>query len=248
MLTQDTSKDVRYKDLFQKYSANTDGKEKIAAFLQGLAPANSPRVLLDLGAGDGRLASQLTRAFDSVIAVERNDAFASMLSNIPGVQPVKSSVEDFTPAEPFDVGLFCYSLSGVSSARQQDCLNRLLTWRKPGGRLLFVTYEDGCEWDCYADTVYSELGIPRSGGLARHSQELNRNGFSVSTIGRLETSIWGSCSKSLFDNLAFFFEKKVQDDYAKQERFMQALSSLERQSSKGVFMGVTEVIVEISPK
>ena len=235
-------------DLFERYSANTDGKEKIASYVNSLGRDNPGALIIDLGAGDGRLTRYLLEGFNDVIAVERHPSFIPALAALPGVTPIASSIEDFNPTRPFDIGLLSYSLSGIPKDRLQDTLDRLLLARKDGGRLLFVTYRDGCEWDQFADEVAAHLNLPRTGGLARHTKELNDLGFHTEIISTLNTRIWSENSRSLYENLGFFFHKKISEYINSADQLQPALERLQSWDGRQMNLSVEESIVEIIPR
>ncbi|NDC36655.1 MAG: class I SAM-dependent methyltransferase [Proteobacteria bacterium] len=230
-----------FNELFERYSANTDGKERIAEYVNTLGKEIVRPLLVDLGAGDGRLTRRLLQGFDEIIAIEKQPAFIPNLAVLPGVTAIASSIEDFIPTRPYDVGLLSYSLSGVPKARLQETLERLLAGRNKGGRLLFVTYADGCDWDRFTEEASYCLNLPRTGGLARHRQELSELGFTSRVVTTINTSIWGQSSTDLFNNLAFFFYKRINE-------YLVNAAQLQPILEKFQFWDVQEAIVEIQPK
>ncbi len=235
-----------FEALFERYSARTDGKAKIAASITGLAGAPADMHLLDLGAGDGRLTRLLAPQFAHTTAVDKKSSFHDQLGAIPRVTPVTSTIEDLTIARPFDLGLLSYSLSGVPPGRLREAVGSLFAQSTPEGRLFYVTYQDGCEWDCFANEVYATLNIPRNGGSSAHQSDLAAAGLQVREVDSLRTSIWDSSLNELYSTLAFFFVAKAREYLQRQNEFLPVLASLtQQQGATRISLPVTEKVFEI---
>ncbi len=232
--------------LFERYSARTDGKVKIAERVVAQAGGSSKMHLLDLGAGDGRLTRMLAPQFLKTTAVDKKPVFEDKLARIPGVEVIVSPIEKLVIGEPFDIGLLSYSLSGIPRDILRKTVDRLFAQSSDTGRLLYVTYEDGCAWDRYADIVYSALGISRNGGSLRHAAELKSAGLEVKELDSFETLIWDSSLSELYDTLAFFFVSDVRTYMHQRREFTLHLQKFAQSNGdRRVSLPVVEKLFEI---
>jgi hypothetical protein len=241
-----TSLNLSFEALFERYSERTDGKLKIAASIAQLAGSEKDMHLLDLGAGDGRLTRLLAPQFASTTAVDKKPAFRAQLEAIPGVVAITSTIEDLRIDRPFDIGLLSYSLSGVPLEKLRETIDSLFAQSSREGRLFYITFEDGCEWDCYASEVYATLGIPRNGGSKLHKLDLAAVGIQTQEVDSFRTSIWDSSLDELYKTLAFFFVTHARDYIQRQNEFLSALSLLVQEVGAGrISLPVTEKVFEI---
>lgn len=241
--------DLAYSVSFDRYSARTDGKEQIAAAIRDIARTFGYSVLIDLGAGDGRLTRLVSPAFQETFAIEKNASFETILSSIPKVTPVINSMENVIPPKHFDLALMSYSLSGINESNLKGFLEILFRHMNPGGKLCYVTYQDGCAWDIFAGTVYDALGIPRTGGTSKHIADLARSGFTSQPIKTFHTAIWADSPEDLYHTLGFFFIKKIAEYERRIDQFLPILQDLRVNLPNGrVAMPVTEIIAEISSR
>jgi len=235
-------------NFFQVYTAKTDGKQKVAEAVIEIAANIGTDSILDLGAGDGRLTALLASSFSRVVAVEKNAKYEAALSAIDGVDVHIKAMQEFNTAEKFGIILMSYSLSGVPANQYSDFMESLTKRLAPGGKILFVTYADGCPWDEFAEFVCSDLGIERTGGTTLHNMELQRVGLSTELLRPVETVIWGDDLKDLAETLTFFF---LRDTTGYRDNLHSYLPKLSELSTKlptgGLNIQVTENIIEILP-
>lgn len=131
-----------FDDDFAFFLAHTDEKAVLAAELTDRLTANGARSLLDIGAGDGTLATALAAAVDRYVAVEAHPGFAATLASA-GL-PVITATFPTPIDETFDAVLGCHVVSfrrGQDQRARTHALVRaafeLLT---PGGQLTLVTH------------------------------------------------------------------------------------------------------------
>ena len=231
---------------FTLYTSFTDGKLVVADALRKWSRSWDKNTLVDLGSGNGELLKLIAGDYRSAFAVECESSYNDRLNAIPDVKLLRSRMEDLDPIPGFDVALMSYSLTGVHVDSLPGFLGRLFDAMNPGGHILFATYKDGCAWDLFADEVYRELDIARTGGLIRHEDMIRKAGFETSVLGRVESSIWGENLDILARNLSFFFHKKS-ESYANDLRhFADVLAPFTTsRDGGGVQLGVTEYIGNI---
>ncbi len=237
-----------HRKYFTRYTTQTDGKERLAEAITNLAQTKAAKVLLDLGAGDGRLTRLVAPIFDKVIAVEWNEKYRDALQLLPKTEVFIESMQDFSFQGDFDMALMSYSLSGVPLDKRTQFFEKLFRQCSPNGCVLYATYADGCEWDQFSSLVSEKLGRERSGGTGIHEAELRKLNYTVNVVENIRTLIWGQSLDDLGDVLSFFFLDKVKDY---QQRFVEFRPHLDRLSfempdgRRGI--AVTECLVEVTP-
>ncbi|MFE4516750.1 class I SAM-dependent methyltransferase [Kitasatospora sp. NPDC056783] len=129
-----------YRRAFELFLAGTDEKPITHARLGEIAAAlPHRRVLLDLGAGDGRTTAYLGRSFDRTIAVEPSAAMREKLgTSCPDALILPEPLDRVRPPEPADLVHLSHVLYYVPQADWPDTVGRALDWTAPGGTLLVV--------------------------------------------------------------------------------------------------------------
>ncbi|MEU9046357.1 MULTISPECIES: class I SAM-dependent methyltransferase [unclassified Kitasatospora] len=129
-----------YRRAFELFLAGTDEKPITHARLSELAAAlPHRRVLLDLGAGDGRTTAHLARSFDRTVAVERSAAMREKLrTTCPDALVLPERLDRAQPPEPADLVHLSHVLYYVPEPDWLATVTRALNWTAPGGALLVV--------------------------------------------------------------------------------------------------------------
>ncbi|MFF2744248.1 class I SAM-dependent methyltransferase [Kitasatospora sp. NPDC058048] len=129
-----------YRRAFELFLAGTDEKPITHDRLSEIvATLPHRRVLLDLGAGDGRTTAYLSRSFDRTIAVEPSAAMREKLAEAcPDALVLPDPLDRAAPPERADLVHLSHVLYYVPEADWLRTLNRALDWTAPGGTLLVV--------------------------------------------------------------------------------------------------------------
>ncbi|MFE4976098.1 class I SAM-dependent methyltransferase [Kitasatospora sp. NPDC056651] len=129
-----------YRRAFELFLAGTDEKPITHARLGEIAAAlPHRRVLLDLGAGDGRTTAYLGRSFGRTIAVEPSAAMREKLRTAcPDALVLPEPLDRVRPPEPADLVHLSHVLYYVPEPDWPDTVGRALDWTAPGGTLLVV--------------------------------------------------------------------------------------------------------------
>ncbi|MFE6051848.1 class I SAM-dependent methyltransferase [Kitasatospora sp. NPDC056446] len=129
-----------YRRAFELFLAGTDEKPVTHARLSELVAAlPNRRVLLDLGAGDGRTTAHLARSFDRTIAVEPSVAMREKLRTAcPDALVLPDRLDRVRPPEPADLVHLSHVLYYVPEPDWPGTVARALDWTAPGGTLLVV--------------------------------------------------------------------------------------------------------------
>ncbi|MFF4381530.1 class I SAM-dependent methyltransferase [Kitasatospora sp. NPDC001547] len=129
-----------YRRAFELFLAGTDEKPVTHARLGEIAAAlPHRRVLLDLGAGDGRTTAYLSRLFDRTIAVEPSPSMREKLgAACPDALVLPEPLDRVHPPEQGDLVHLSHVLYYVPEADWPATVSRALDWTAPGGTLLVV--------------------------------------------------------------------------------------------------------------
>ncbi|WP_316528838.1 class I SAM-dependent methyltransferase [Kitasatospora brasiliensis] len=131
---------AEYRRAFELFLAGTDEKPITHARLGEIVAAlPHRRVLLDLGAGDGRTTAYLGRSFDRTIAVEPSAAMREKLvTACPDALVLPEPLDRACPPEPADLVHLSHVLYYVPVPDWIGTVGRALEWTAPGGTLLVV--------------------------------------------------------------------------------------------------------------
>ncbi|KJS58962.1 trans-aconitate 2-methyltransferase [Streptomyces rubellomurinus] len=129
-----------YRRAFELFLAGTDEKPRTHARLSELVAAlPHRRVLLDVGAGEGRTTAHLARSFERTIAIEPSAAMREKLRTAcPGALVLPEPVDSARPPEPADLVHISHVLYYVPEPRWLPTVTRARGWTAPGGTLLVV--------------------------------------------------------------------------------------------------------------
>ncbi|MFC5888609.1 class I SAM-dependent methyltransferase [Kitasatospora sp. CM 4170] len=129
-----------YRRAFELFLAGTDEKPLTHARLsEVVAGLEHRRVLLDVGAGEGRTTAHLARHFERTVAVEPSAAMREKLrSACPEALVLPEPIDRAQPPEPADLVHLSHVLYYVPAAEWLPMVGRVLGWTAPGGTLLVV--------------------------------------------------------------------------------------------------------------
>jgi SAM-dependent methyltransferase len=235
-----------YTDLFNQYLSHTDGKDLVADNLARLYRSKSSGTVLDIGAGKGDIAIPLAQVFHQVVAVEPEERFTQVIraANLPNLIVYESKIEEFWQAGKYDLILMSYLLDSMSSETISVVMNQVESMKAPGGKIVAVTYLEGCNWDVFTHFIANQLGTRRNGGFSRLFSELKTIGWYIHIQKILETHIYGSNLDELYGNLSFFYKDNLDEYHANEGKFKPILRSLSAQAER-VSLSIREVILEV---
>lgn len=242
----------RYANLFEKYVRAADGKKLIGNALAEIAGMYSDAHVLDMGAGSGEITEIVASAASRVDAVDPNSYMVAELKRLSrrcaNVSATEARLQDFSTSERYDLIVLSYVLESIDGNDTYEHVKRLHGYLRPGGRMVGVTFLDGCDWDAYSASVESLVPYKRTGGTGRVFNHLRQSGLNARIIRIVDTHIFAPSLDELYLTLGFFY-KRVMDSYIS---FSGALSSeLSRYTTKSrgtdLCLEVKEAIYEIVP-
>jgi len=211
---------------FERYTACSNEKEKIAEAIIRISLNTGNQALLDLGSGDGALTRMLADTFKHITAVEKNPSYKNNLDDLRNVGTIISLMEDYSPERLFNIILMSYSLSGIRAEHLKSVLNKLSDSLAPNGKMLFVTYAGGCPWDQFGKVVRGSLEIPETGGTDLHLKQLKAVNRKTEVLETIPSLIKGRDLNDLVNKLGFFFLRNIEGYHANIEAFSRILKPL----------------------
>lgn len=238
-----------YSELFKNYVSNTNGKNLIANNIATLLLKEGYSNCLDIGGGNGKIAITLGKHLDKIVIVEPNKRLISdiKINKIANIQIVNKKIENYIPSQLFDVVLMSYFLDSFDTGHIKYLLNKIFPSIKKGGKIIGVTYLDGCDWDSFSCFVSKKLGIKRTGGLSRLLTKLRTIGLNLRVLKIVDTKIFGKNLDDLYKNLSFF----AYEDFERYKKFkndmISKLAYYANIKTQKAELSVKEIIYEIVP-
>jgi ubiquinone/menaquinone biosynthesis C-methylase UbiE len=131
------SNSAEYHGAFKTFLDHTDQKVKALEWLGGQVDRLPQRnVMIDAGAGTGKLTSQFVHRFQRVVAIEPNPSLLTELTaSCPSAKVIPTNISDANPAEQADFILCSHVFYYIPQPEWHITLDRLIDWLAPGGVL-----------------------------------------------------------------------------------------------------------------
>jgi SAM-dependent methyltransferase len=242
----------RYAQLFGRCINATDTERVVAHGLVGLLDRRErPLRVLDMGAGRGDISAILAETADVVDAVEPNRHhlrdLRSLADSNPRIRVAEGSIQDFRTDARYDLIALVYVVESIADSDLARHVERLLDLRKPGGRVVGVTYLDGCALDAFSSAVQHVIPFGRTDAVSRVFPRLRAGGLNVHNLDVVRSEFRASSVDELFDVLSFFYMQEL----GAYRRLRPVLSRELRQhvesDGEGVRLTVEDVLYEILP-
>ncbi|SDT82066.1 Methyltransferase domain-containing protein [Streptomyces sp. TLI_053] len=129
-----------YRRAFELFLAGTDEKPLTHARLTEVATGlDRRRVLLDVGAGEGRTTAHLAQYFERTVAIEPSAVMRERLRTVcPDALVLPDRIDAAEPPGPADLVHLSHVLYYVPPGDWLRTVGRVLDWVAPGGTLLVV--------------------------------------------------------------------------------------------------------------
>lgn len=134
------SQSAAYQDAFQVFLAHTDQKIRTREWLNRLVETlPSTSLLIDAGAGNGKVTAWYVETFDRTIAIEPNPFLCGELrKTCPTAQVIPAAILDAHPDSPGDLVLCSHVLYYVDPLERIQHLERLASRIGSGGVLAAI--------------------------------------------------------------------------------------------------------------
>jgi 2-polyprenyl-3-methyl-5-hydroxy-6-metoxy-1,4-benzoquinol methylase len=134
---------VRLDRVADWYTARGFEGRMVRASAAAVLAHSAGRSALEVGAAEGNVTAQLATRFERIVVVEPADVYADavLARGLPGVDVVRTLVEDFRTDERFDTVVLSHVLEHVDSPG--DVLRSCASLLAPGGRLVVVVPNAG---------------------------------------------------------------------------------------------------------
>ncbi len=234
-------------NLFGRYTENTNGKDIVGNCLVNIIKKAEYKSCLDIGAGRGEIATVLAPALERIVMVEPCNRYIQEMKNgkHENIEIAEKRIEDYHTREQYDLILMSYFLDSFDEQRIRYYLELAWPMLEENGKLVGVTYLDGCDWDAFIHHIAQRLTIDRTGGFSRLLERLRKRGWNMLILEIVDTEIRGDNLGGLYENLAFFAKDDL-DGYRRfHDEYMEDLAKYISVSHGSVVISLKEVIYQI---
>ena len=189
------SQSRQYHRAFQVFLDHTDQKLKAQEWLNDLIDRlPSRRVLIDAGAGNGKVTAWFIERFGRTIAIEPNASLRHDLERAcPTAEIIPEQILNAKIGTAGDLILCSHVFYYIDTSEWMPTLARLASWLAPGGVLLVVVQNHGTDCMSMLDHFLGRRFLVSS--LARQYQEERRSSYDLridTTPATIETSDFSS--------------------------------------------------------
>lgn len=177
------SNSAEYHQAFKTFLEHTDQKQKALDWLsQEIGKLRHRNVMIDAGAGNGKLTAWFVPHFQRILAIEPNPSLEVALREAcPSVLVLPTTIAAAVPSVEADFILCSHVFYYIPRSEWEASLERLLNWIAPGG-VLAVALQNA-QTDCMRMLNHFTGERFDLGELCRLAQSRSREQFNV----RIET-------------------------------------------------------------
>jgi hypothetical protein len=142
------SNSPEYHQAFKAFLEHTDQKEKALNWLsEEIAKLRNRNVMIDAGAGNGKLTTWFIPRFQQIVAIEPNPSLeVALRESCPSIRVLPTTITAATPSVEADFILCSHVFYYIPQSEWEANLERLISWLAPGG-VLAVALQN-TETDC----------------------------------------------------------------------------------------------------
>lgn len=133
--------DIIYKKSFELFLKRTDEKSVIGKFINDNIKLNKKMSFLDIGAGDGSLASIISKKVKSTLIVEPNKDFYRRLLKQKEIKILNKKWEDVCLSNSFDLILAAYVVTYFPKNERKQLVKKMYDLLRPGGNILILSVD-----------------------------------------------------------------------------------------------------------
>jgi len=133
--------DSIYKKSFELFLRRTDEKFVIEKFIINNIKLNKKTKFLDIGAGDGSLASIISKKVKSTLVVEPNQSFYKQLIKHKKIRVLNRIWEEVYLNESFDFILVAYVVTYFPKTQRERLIKKMYSMLNPDGNILILSID-----------------------------------------------------------------------------------------------------------
>lgn len=133
--------DSIYKKSFKLFLRRTDEKSVIEKFIINNIKLNKKTNFLDIGAGDGSLASIISKKVKSTLVIEPNQSFYKLLLKQKKIRVLNKTWEEVHLNESFDFILAAYVVTYFPRTKRKQLIKKMYNMLNPGGNVLILSVD-----------------------------------------------------------------------------------------------------------
>jgi trans-aconitate methyltransferase len=172
-----------YHQAFKAFLVHTDQKEKALGWLSDeVAKLRNRNVMIDAGAGNGKLTTWFIPRFQQIVAIEPNPSLeAALRESCPTIRVLPTTITAAIPSVEADFVLCSHVFYYIPRSEWEANVERIISWLAPGGVLAIALQNP--ETDCMHMLKHFTGERFDLGELCRLAQSRSRDQFAV----RIET-------------------------------------------------------------
>lgn len=133
--------DSTYKKSFGLFLRRTNEKSVIEKFIMENIKFNKKTSFLDIGAGDGSLASKISKKVKSTLVVEPNQSFYKLLLKQKRIRVLNKTWEEVNLNKSFDFILVAYVITYFPKTKRKQLIKKIYNVLNPGGSILILSVD-----------------------------------------------------------------------------------------------------------
>lgn len=133
--------DSLYKKSFKLFLKRTDEKSVVEKFIIDNIKLNKKTNFLDIGAGDGSLASIISKKVKSTLVIEPNQSFYKLLLKQKRIRVLNKTWEEVNLDESFDFILAAYVVTYFPKTKRKQLIKKMYNMLNPGGNILILSVD-----------------------------------------------------------------------------------------------------------
>jgi len=133
--------DALYKKSFELFLKRTNEKSVIENFIHEHIPLDANMDILDIGAGEGFLATTISRKVKSTLVIEPNKKFCEKLLQKKRIKVLNEKWEAVVLKDDFDFILVAYVITYFPEAEREQLIKKMYDRLRPGGNILILSVD-----------------------------------------------------------------------------------------------------------
>lgn len=133
--------DLAYKKSFGLFLRRTDEKSIINQFILDNIPIHKDTDFLDIGGGEGSLASVIAKKVRTTLVIEPNKDFYKQLLERKHIKILNKKWEDVRLNNTFDFILAAYVTTYFKKAKRRQLIKKMYDSLRPGGHILILSID-----------------------------------------------------------------------------------------------------------